>query len=153
MQNNSNVIKLTDSRIINTSVENAFQKLIEPAEQLKWNTLYLEASAEPKGAIKNGTVMIGKFKGSGKGTVIFENVIHNSEFTHYSKMKMFNVINLGEFRHNYKVVERNGVTEFTQTVFFEPKGFGLLLKSVIVDSFTKRLPESFDEFKDYVEAN
>lgn len=149
----SNKIILTDSRLLNTSVENAYKTLIEPTEQVKWNTLYLEASVEPKGEIKNGTVMKGKFKGSGKATVTFQNVKPNQEFTHYSKMKMFNLINLGEFHHTYQVVGKNGQTEFTQTVSFEPKGFGLILKRVIVNSFKKRLPESFDEFQRYVQRN
>jgi len=147
----SNKIILTDSRLLNTSVENAYKKLIEPTEQVKWNTLYLEATAEPKGEIKNGTIMTGNFKGSGKATVIFQDVKPNQEFTHYSKMKMFNLIKLGEFHHTYKVIDKNGQTEFTQTVSFEPKGFGLILKSVIVNSFKKRLPESFEEFQKYVE--
>jgi hypothetical protein len=147
----NNQIILTDSRIINTSVENAYHRLIDPAEQVKWNTLYLEASIKPKGEIKNGTVMAGKFKGSGKATVTFQDVRPNQEFTHYSKMKMFNLINLGFFQHNYKVIDKNGKTEVTQTVVFDPKGFGVLLKSVIVNGFKKRLPESFNEFQKYVE--
>ena len=146
-------ITLTESRIINTSVENAYQKLIEPTEQVKWNTLYLEATAEPKGEIRNGTMMTGNFKGSGKAIVEFQNVKPNQEFTHYSKMKMFNLINLGEFHHTYKVVDKNGQTEFTQIVSYEPKGFGRLLKNIIVKSFKKRLPESFEEFQKYVEVN
>jgi ligand-binding SRPBCC domain-containing protein len=148
-----NVFILTESRIINTSVENAYHKLIEPSEQVKWNGLYLEATAEPKGEIKNGTKMTGNFKGSGKAVVEFQNVKPNQEFTHYSKMKMFNLINLGEFHHTYKVVDKNGQTEFTQIVSYEPKGFGILLKNMIVKSFKKRLPESFDEFENYVVLN
>jgi hypothetical protein len=147
----NNKIIITDTRLLNTSVENAYEKLINPTEQLKWNTLYLEASAEPKGEIKDGTIMTGNFKGSGKAIVTFQNVKPNKEFTHYSKMKMFNLINLGEFHHTYKLAYKNGQTEFTQTVSFEPKSFGLILKSVIVNSFKKRLPESFDEFQKYVE--
>ena len=148
----SNVINITDSRLLNTSVENAYKKLIEPAEQVKWNSLYLEATLNPKGEIKNNSVMTGNFKGSGKATVTFQNVKPYKEFTHYSKMKMFNLLNLGEFHHTYKVVDKNGQTEVTQTVTFEPKGFGLILKSIIVNSFKKRLPESFDEFQKYVET-
>lgn len=148
----NNKIIITDSRLLNTSVENAYEKLIKPTEQVKWNTLYLEASAEPKGEIKDGTIMTGNFKGSGKATVIFQNVKPNQEFTHYSKMKMFNLINLGEFHHTYKLAAKNGQTEFTQTVSFEPKSFGLLLKNVIVTSFKKRLPESFNEFQKYLQT-
>lgn len=147
----SKSIILSDSRIIKITAENAYQKLIEPAEQVKWNSLYLEASLEPKGEIKNGSVMTGNFKGSGKAKVIFQNVQPNKEFTHYSKMKMFNLFNLGEFHHTYKIAEKDGQTKITQTVSFEPKSLGLLLKSVIVTRFKKRLPESFDEFQKYVE--
>nr|WP_294898772.1 hypothetical protein [uncultured Pedobacter sp.] len=143
---------ISGSRIINTRVENAYKKLIEPNEQVKWNTLYLEAITEPKGEIRNGTIMTGTFKGSGKAIVEFQNVKPNQEFTHYSKMKMFNLIKLGEFHHTYKVVEKNGQTEFTQIVSYEPKSLGRLLKNIIVKSFKKRLPESFDEFQKYVET-
>ncbi|GAB4042054.1 hypothetical protein WBJ53_32690 (plasmid) [Spirosoma sp. SC4-14] len=149
----SSAIILSDSRVVNTSTKNAYQKLIDPAEQVKWNSLYLEATLNPKGEIKNNSVMTGNFKGSGKATVIFQNVQPNKEFTHYSKMKMFNLLNLGEFHHTYNVVDKNGQTEVTQTVSFVPKSFGLLLKSVIVNSFKKRLPESFDEFQQYIEMN
>jgi hypothetical protein len=147
----SKPVIISDNRIINTSAENAYQKLIDPAEQVKWNTLYLEASLEPKGEIKNGSVMTGNFKASGRATVIFQNVKPNKEFTHYSKMKMFNLFNLGEFHHTYQVADKGDKAEITQTVSFEPESLGLLLKSVIINSFKKRLPESFDEFQNYVE--
>lgn len=141
---------LTESKLLNASVKNVYKKLIEPAEQVKWNSLYLEASAEPEGEIKNGTVMVGNFKGSGKATVTFQNVQYNREFTHYSKMKIFGLIPLGEFHHTYKVADKSGQTELTQIVSFQPKGLGLVLKSMIVGSFEKRLPESFDEFQTYL---
>lgn len=147
----SKVIILSDSRILKTNAKNAYQKLIEPAEQVKWNSLYLEATIFPKGEIKDGSVMTGNFKGSGKAKVTFQNVQPNKEFTHYSKMKMFNLFNLGEFHHTYEVADKDGQTEITQTVSFEPKSLGLLLKSVIINSFKKRLPESFDEFQRYIE--
>ncbi|SFI04862.1 hypothetical protein [Halpernia frigidisoli] len=147
----SKAIIFSDSRILKTTVENAYQKLIEPAEQVQWNSLYLEATIFPKGEIKNGSVMTGNFKGSGKAKVTFQNVQTNKEFTHYSKMKMFNFFNLGEFHHTYQVTDKGGQTEITQTVSFEPKSLGLLLKNVIANSFKKRLPESFNEFQKYVE--
>ena len=147
----SKAIILSDSRIVKTNAENAYQKLINPAEQVKWNTLYLAASLEPKGEIKNGSVMTGNFKGSGKAKVFFQNVQLNKEFTHYSKMKLFNLFNLGEFHHTYKVADKSGQTEITQTVSFEPKSLGLILKNIIANSFKKRLPESFNEFQKYVE--
>lgn len=143
----SKAITISGSRLINTSVENAYQKLVDPAEQVKWNSLYLKVSIEPKGEIRNGTVMTGNFKGSGKAIVEFQNVKPNQEFTHYSKIKMFNLINLGEFHHTYKVVDKSGQTEFTQIVSYEAKGLGKLLKDAVVNGFQKRLPESFDEFE------
>ncbi len=145
------MITLKGDTLINAPAHEVFEKLVNPQEQPQWNTLYLEAAYEPKGEIKNGTVMTGKFKGSGKATVIFENVIPDHEFTHYSKLKLFNLINLGEFRHNYKVENINGKTKFTQTIFLQPKGLGKLLKSGIIKGFKKRMPESFEEFKRYAE--
>jgi hypothetical protein len=151
MSKSSKSVIISGSRIVNASLANAYNKLIQPAEQVIWNSLYLDASLDPKGEIKNGSVMTGNFKGSGKATVIFQNVQQNKQFTHYSKMKMFNLFHLGEFHHTYIVADKNGQTEVTQIVSFEPKSFGLILKNVIVTSFKKRLPESFDEFQKYVE--
>ena len=65
---------------------------------------------------------------------------------------MFGFINLDEFHHTYKVVGKNGKTEFAQTVLFEPKSFRVILKKVIINGFRKRLPESFDEFKKHAET-
>ncbi len=67
-------------------------------------------------------------------------------------MKIFNFINLGEFHHTYKIVAKKEKTEIIQTVSFEPKGLGKLLKNAIVKSFKKRLPDSFDKFQKYVEV-
>ncbi len=52
-------------------------------------------------------------------------------------MKMFGIINLGEFYHTYKVVDKNGKTEFARTVSFEPKSFGVILKKLFINGFKK----------------
>lgn len=141
---------LQDSRLLDADVGSIYKKLIDPAEQLKWNSLYLDASIEPKGDAKNGTVMTGNFKGSGKAKIVFQNVKPNQEFTHYSKMKLFNAIPLGEFHHIYRLEPKDNQTLFTQNITFEPKGLGVLLKNFILKSFKERLPESFDEFEEYI---
>ena len=145
------MVTISQSTFLNSPAKEVFEKLLNPLEQLKWNTLYLEVHTESRGRIKNGTVMYGKFKGSGKAVVHFENIVTDTEFTHYSKLKMFNLIYLGEFRHNYKVESTALKTKVTQTVFLEPKGLGLLLKTALVKSFKKRMPESFKELKNYIE--
>ena len=145
------IIQLSDSAIIDAPLSEVYEKLLNPQEQLKWNTLYLSAHTTPAGPIQNGTVMTGTFKGSGKATVHFEQVIPNDTFTHYSRLMMFNLLYLGEFRHTYRVEDVAGKTKFTQTVFVEPRGLGKLLKKVLIDGFRKRLPESFAEFKRYAE--
>jgi hypothetical protein len=127
----SKPVIISDNRIINTSAENAYQKLIDPAEQVKWNTLYLEASLEPKGEIKNGSVMTGNFKASGRATVIFQNVKPNKEFTHYSKMKMFNLFNLGEFHHNYA------------NCFFRTRKFRITFKKCNYQQFQEKITRKF----------
>ncbi|GAB2588520.1 SRPBCC family protein [Spirosoma areae] len=146
-------MKLSEKREINAPIEQVYRQLADPFEQVRWNTLYLDVAIEPKGEIRTGTVMTGTFKGSGKATVHFENVVLNKEFTHYSKLLIFGFINLGEFRHTY-TVDRLGPdkTLFTQTVNFEPKGLGKLMKNVVMNGFKKRLPESFSEFKQYAET-
>lgn len=141
------------SSVLDIPAREAFEKLLEPKEQLKWNTLYLEVHTEPAGAIRSGTVMTGRFKGSGKATVRFENVIPGEEFTHHSEMMLFNLFPLGEFRHKYRVSQPGALTVFTQTVTFSPKGLGRLLQGMIVKGFKNRLPESFREFKAYAEGS
>ncbi len=145
------MVELIDNTMVNAPLESVYEKLLNPKEQLKWNTLYLEASTKPDGPIKDGTVMTGLFKGSGKATVTFENVIPNKEFTHFSKLMIFNMIYLGDFRHTYKVEDVNGSTKFTQKVVFEPKGLGKIMIGTIMKGFKSRLPESFKEFKAYAE--
>jgi hypothetical protein len=144
-------LTLSDSVILDAKARDVFRKLIEPAKQVKWNSLYEEAEVEPAGEVQTGSIMRGKFKGSGRSTVHFEDVIPDRQFVHYSPLKMFNLIYLGEFRHKYEVKEEeNGKTRFTQTVYFEPKSLGRLLGAMVMGSFRKRLPESFKEFEKYL---
>jgi len=141
---------ISESIVVKSSVDIVFKGLVDPREQLKWNTLYLHVHTEPDGDVKNGTVMTGKFKGSGKATVYFENVIPNQEFTHYSKLMLFGLIYLGEFRHKYEVEGNISQTKITQTVFFDPRGIGYILQATIIKKFKDRLPESFREFSNYL---
>ncbi len=146
------VIELTGSALVDAPLAEVYEKLLNPQEQLKWNTLYLSASTTP-GPIRTGTVMQGRFKGSGKATVHFENVVPNQTFTHYSKLLLFNLLYLGEFRHTYHVVASGTQTKVTQTVRVSPQGLlGKVLKMALVNGFRKRLPESFAEFKRYAET-
>lgn len=142
--------RLTGTRSIMASADDVYRMLIEPQEQLKWNTLYLEASHSPPGEVRTGTVMVGNFKGSGRATVHFENVVPGREFTHASQLMMFGVP-LGAFRHTYLVESEAERTRFTQTVALEPRGVGVFLAGIILRSLAKRLPESFDEFQQYAE--
>lgn len=144
------MITISGNTVVNSSVDTVFKGLVDPLEQLKWNTLYLEVHTEPSGDVKNGTVMTGKFKGSGKATVYFEDVIPNHEFTHYSKLRLFGLIYLGKFRHKYQVEGNGSQTKITQTVFFDPKGIGYILQSTMIKNFRDRLPESFKEFRNYL---
>jgi carbon monoxide dehydrogenase subunit G len=144
------ILTLSGSASVSAPPDVVFQMLIDPAEQVKWNSLYEEAHVEPAGEVRTGSVMKGTFKGSGKSTVYFEDVIAGRQFVHYSPLKMFNLINLGEFRHKYEVADAGGQTRVTQTVYFEPKGVGKLLAGTVMGSFKKRLPESFQEFERYL---
>jgi hypothetical protein len=151
MQNQN--FTLSKSILLNAPLQNVYEKLINPHEQLKWNTLYQRVEVKPEGEIKTGTIMTGTFKGSGKSTVYFQNVIPNSQFTHHSKLMLFNFIFLADFSHQYKVEELEGKTKFTQTVHVKLSRIGQLLKKVLENSFAKRMPESFAEFKAYVEKS
>lgn len=144
--------QLVGQAVVDAPLSEVYRKLLEPTEQLRWNSLYLAVQVEPSGEIADHTVMTGTFKGSGKATVTFEDVICNQEFTHHSQMKLFNVIALGEFRHRYEVKAQGTQTLVTQTVLFTPKGLGKLLQRMILGGFRKRLPESFAEFKRYAQT-
>jgi len=142
--------QLSGQALIDAPLGEVYRKLLEPSEQLRWNSLYLAVQVNPSGEITNQTVMTGTFKGSGKATVSFENIIRDQEFTHRSQMKLFNSIALGEFRHKYEVAAQGEQTLVTQTVTFEPRGLGKLLERVILNGFRNRLPESFAELGRYV---
>lgn len=144
------LITLTGKSVVDSPVGRVFQVLIEPTEQIKWNSLYLTATFAPPGEIFSGTVMTGRFKGSGKATVTFENVQPGTEFTHYSVMSLPLGLRLGEFRHTYTTRAVTAGTEITQTVQFQPRGPGRLFAGLIARSFRTRLPISFTEVAAYL---
>lgn len=143
--------QLTGQAMIHAPLSKVYNQLLDPGEQLQWNSLYLTVEVHPSGEITDRTVMTGTFKGSGKATVSFEKVIPDREFTHHSRMMLFNLIPLGEFWHRYEVAPRADGTLVTQTVMFAPSGLGFVLASLILNGFRNRLPESFAEFKRYAE--
>jgi hypothetical protein len=126
--------------------------LVNPAEQLKWNSLYLEASVRPHGPIRDGSRLTGRFKGSGRATVTFVDVVDNERFTHHSVMSVPGTsVRIGTFDHTYSVHPTAGGTEVTQHVRFEPSAIGRLMTPLIIASFRRRLPASFDELRTYAE--
>lgn len=141
---------LSGSIIVHAPLHDVFLKLINPSEQVQWNSLYESAEVAPPGEVRTGSVMTGVFKGTGKGTIHFEDVIQDQQFVHYSPLKVFNLLYLGEFRHKYEVKQEREGVRFSQTVYFEPKGLGRLLQGTVMSGFKKRLPESFAEFERYL---
>ncbi len=142
-------LTLTDSRIIAAPLADVYRQLVQPEAQLQWNSLYLEASVSPPGEVRTGSVMVGRFKGSGRATVHFDDVRPNECFTHVSELKLLGLA-LGSFRHTYRVEPAPGGTRFTQHVELSPRGVGVLLASTLMKGFASRLPESFDEFARFV---
>ena len=140
---------LTGSSVVPAPPDLAYRALVEPAEQMKWNTLYLEASQEPAGPIKDGSIMRGVLKGTGQATVHFDDVAPGQHFTHRSAMQIRG-ISLGDFTHRYEVLVASGVTTVRQTIRYEPTGLGRPLARIIMRSFAKRLPESFTELNHYL---
>ncbi len=143
---------LSRSETIEAPLARVYAALVNPAEQMRWNTLYLEAALSPPGPVKNGSVMTGRFKGSGRARVEFQQVVFEKEFTHHSRMTLFQSIPLGDFFHTYQVEpEPQGTgTRVTQKVRFLPSGLGRLLKKVLMNAFEKRLPDSFKELNSYL---
>lgn len=93
--------------------------------------------------------MTGRFKGAGRATVTFEDIVPGSSFTHTSRLLIMGLVPLGGFRHRYDVTPSGDGALVRQTVYVELNRLGGLLRGVIASGFTKRLPESFDEFARY----
>jgi len=145
-------MELQASRVLNATVTDLYRILVEPAEQLRWNSLYLEAAAAPPGEIRSGSTLRGRFKGSGRASVTFLNVVKDRQFTHHTLMKFpYTAITLGRFDHTYTVEESAGGTLVTQHLVFDPSRFGRLMALLIMRSFRRRLPISFDELQAYAE--
>lgn len=142
---------LTGTTMVSSPPERVFSALVEPSEQLAWNSLYLEVNVSPPGAIATGTVMTGRFKGSGRARVEFQDVRPGEEFTHHSKMSIAPGWTVGEFWHTYEVEGEGTQTRITQTVRFLPTGIGVALSGLIMRSFRRRLPESFTELLTYLD--
>ncbi|WP_066588489.1 SRPBCC family protein [Sphingomonas pruni] len=142
-------IELTGERFIDAAPADIFAMLIEPAHQLAWNSLYLSASLSPAGPVAEGSVMTGRFKGAGRATVTFANVVPGSSFTHVSRLLAGGFLPLGDFRHRYDVAPVGNGALVRQTVRVDLNWVGRLLRGTISSGFRRRLPESFDEFYRY----
>lgn len=144
--------ELLASRVLRAPVTDLYRILVEPAEQLRWNSLYLEAVVDPPGEIRSGSALRGRFKGSGSASVTFVDVVKDRHFTHHTVMTFpYTAITLGRFEHTYSVQESGGGTLVTQHLRFAPSGLGRLMAPVIMRSFRRRLPTSFDELQAYAE--
>ncbi|MGN6606112.1 MAG: SRPBCC family protein [Jatrophihabitans sp.] len=144
--------QLQGERVIKADLADVYRMLLEPAEQLRWNSLYLEAFIDPPGPITSGTRLTGRFKGSGRAEVTFVDVVPDEQFTHHSVMRLpGTAIRLGGFDHTYRVAATAEGTQVCQYVRFAPSGVGRLLAPLIMLSFRRRLPASFEELQRYVE--
>lgn len=145
--------ELQASRVLRAPVADLYRILVEPAEQLRWNSLYLEAVADPPGEIRSGSTLRGRFKGSGPASVTFVEVMKDQHFTHHTLMTIpHTAITLGRFDHTYSVQQTGGGTLVTQHLLFAPSGLGRLMAPLIMRSFRRRLPISFDELQTYAET-
>ncbi len=145
-------MELQASRVVSARVTDLYRILVEPAEQLRWNSLYLEAVADPPGEIRSGSKLRGRFKGSGPANVTFANVVKDRQFTHHTLMKVpYTAITLGRFDHTYSVQEAGDGTLVTQHLRFAPCGLGRMTAPLIMRSYRRRLPVSFDELQAYAE--
>lgn len=142
-------LELFGERVIAASPAEVFAMLIEPARQLEWNSLYLSAALSPPGDIEEGSVMTGRFKGAGRATVTFTDVVPGSSFTHASRLLIAGLVPLGGFRHRYDVAPAGDGALVRQTVHVDLNWLGRLLRGAIASGFTRRLPESFDELARY----
>lgn len=144
--------ELQAGRVLRAPVADVYRILVEPAEQLRWNSLYLEAAADPPGEIRSGSTLRGRFKGSGPVSVTFVDVVKDRQFTHHTLMTIpYTAIALGRFDHTYSVQESGGGTLVTQHLRFAPSRLGKLMAPMIMRSFRLRLPTSFDELQAYAE--
>lgn len=138
-------VDLSGERVVDADPAAVFDMLIEPERQLQWNSLYLSASRSPVGPIADGSVMTGRFKGAGRATVTFADVLPGRSFTHLSRLLIAGRIPLGSFSHRYEVTPAGSGTLVRQTVAVELNWLGRVLRRPIAAGFEKRLPESFDE--------
>lgn len=145
----SRLLELSDERVIDASPADVFDMLIEPEKQLVWNSLYLSVSVSPPGPVAVGSVMTGRFKGAGRATVTFADIVPGSRFTHVSRLLIGGLVPLGGFWHRYDVAPAARSALVRQTVRVELNWLGRLLRGVIASGFAKRLPESFDELARY----
>lgn len=145
----SHQVALAGERWIAGEPAELFDLLIDPKGQLAWNSLYLEAGMTEAGPIRDGSVMTGRFKGAGRASVTFADVVPGKEFAHLSTLAAVRIVRLGSFRHHYGVEPSGEGTLVRQTVTIDLTWVGRLLRSAITSAMAKRLPESFDELAAY----
>lgn len=137
------------TEVVDAPVERVYEALVDPQQQLQWNSLYLEAAITPPRPIATGTVMTGRFKGSGRAVVVFDAVVPGRTFTHVSDMRAGPVA-VGKFRHTYRIRQVGEGTEVFQHVAFAPSGVAYPFAPLIMRAFRSRLPASFDELRHYL---
>lgn len=143
------VYTVTGAACIKAPVGRVYAALLNSDEQLRWNSLYLQAEMSTPGPIATGSVMTGRFKQSGRSVITFDAVVPNETFTHKVIMTV-GPIALGSFAHTYRVQAVSTGTEVTQHVRFEPTGLGRLLAPLVMKAFEARLPVSFHELDQYL---
>ncbi len=143
---------ITDSIVVRAPRELVFDLLAEPRQQARWNSLYQSIDRVSDIPVRDGSTFSGHFKGSGRATVTFERVRPGIDFVHRAAVAIAGRIVLGQMRHTYAVADAPGGTRFTQTVEFVLSGLGKPFAGMLRGAFAKRLHESFDEFRSFVET-
>jgi hypothetical protein len=145
-------IILSESNSIQVSHREVYYKLLLPEHHFKWNSRFTYLSNIPLEAIKNGSILYGTFKRTGKVIIYYEDIVSEKRFTFHYRYVFWNLLPLGEIKQSYKVDKIDGGCQLTQSIMFEPRGLGRLLQGIISDGLRKRLSESMVEFRNYVEG-
>lgn len=142
---------ITGTAFVHAPPDRVYAAVVDPREQLRWNSLYLEASLTEPGPVTTGSVMTGRFKGSGRSVVTFDDVRPGERFTHRSSLHL-GPVDLGHFQHTFIVQMASGGTDLTQQIRFHPVGLGNLVAPLLRRAFRARLPASFRELELYLTA-
>lgn len=150
LQDIRNNFRVSRTRTIKKNIEEVYALLSRPEERGKWNTQYVVQNKLNR-PVKAGDTITVSGESIGTKTLTYLHVKPNIEFSLHHKLKLFNLIPLGDLYYTNGVEPAGNYTEVTQIIIFQPLLLGKPFKKLICKHFKTHINNTFTDLEAYVE--